>query len=103
MQWSHVAALIALVVLANGGFVWAVKWLLSRDRKMLAENLQAISARVEKQADKHERLRDEVSKLKECMPREYVMREDWIRSFSQIDFKIDAIWEFIRDTFGGKQ
>lgn len=96
-DWGHVAVMVGLVVVANGGFVWAVKWLLSRDRKLLSDSISEMKARIGQQENRHEEIKRDVSRIRECMPRDYVRREDWIRSFTQIDIKIDAIWEYIRD------
>jgi len=57
--------------------------------------LRDIRDSIQKQVGRHERLRQELSELKECLPRDYVRREDWIMSFCKIEQKIDAIWEFI--------
>jgi hypothetical protein len=59
--------------------------------------LRDIKTSVLKQGSRHEKLRQELSELKETLPKEYVRREDWIMSFSKIEQKIDAIWEFIHD------
>lgn len=58
--------------------------------------LRDIKAGIIRQGDEHEKLRQEVAALKETLPKEYVRREDWIMSFSKIEQRIDAIWEYIR-------
>jgi len=57
--------------------------------------LRDIKQSVIKQGDRHNELRKELAALKEKLPIEYVRREDWIMSFSKIEQKIDAIWEFV--------
>ena len=95
MDWKQVATLEGMIILANGGFVWAVKWLLSEDRKRLAADFRQIRAEALKQGNRHDELWKEVSALKESLPREFVRREDWVMSFGRIEQKIDAIWKFV--------
>jgi len=95
--WAQVAALGTLVVIANGGFVWVVRWLLSSDRKKMSGDFEEIKGRLSTQDKKHEELRKEFSQLEKDLPKEYVRREDWIISFSRIDQKLDAIWKFIHE------
>jgi hypothetical protein len=59
--------------------------------------LRDIKNSIIRQGDRHEKLRKELAELKEALPKEYVRREDWIMSFSKIEQKIDAIWEFVHE------
>jgi hypothetical protein len=64
--------------------------------------LRDIKAGIAAQNDRHDKLQTQISDLKEALPKEYVRREDWIRSFSQIEQKIDAIWQFVHKIVGDK-
>ena len=33
MDWPGIAVIISVIMVANGAFVWAVKWLLTSDQK----------------------------------------------------------------------
>jgi hypothetical protein len=57
--------------------------------------LRDIKAAILMQVAEHNKLKQELAELKEALPKEYVRREDWIMSFSKIEQKIDAIWEYI--------
>lgn len=102
MEWSHVGALIGLVILANGSMVWAVKLLVKRNIEALNDDLNGIRSKIQLHETQQKTLEREVSAIRECMPREYVRREDWIISFARIEQKIDAIWRFIHDQIGGQ-
>lgn len=97
MDWKAIAAMVALVTLANGGFVWAVKTLLAADRKKLSADLKSITDNACKLEARHEKLQSDFDKLKEDLPEKYVRREDWIISFSHIQQRLDSIWTFINE------
>jgi len=59
--------------------------------------LRDIKNSIVRQGNRHDKLRQELSELKEALPKEYVRREDWIMSFGKIEQKIDAIWEFVHE------
>ena len=98
MDWKAIAALVAIIALTNGGFIWAVKCLLANNSKKLAEDIKKITDANGKQDERLEDLKNDFSRLKEKLPEKYVRREDWIISFGRIQQKIDGIWEFIHKT-----
>jgi len=95
MNCSEFAALVTVMLALNGAFLWAVKWLFNRHSELMTKKVEAIRVSVADQMEKHDQLKADMSSLKECLPREYVRREDWIMSFSRIEQKIDAIWQYI--------
>ena len=95
MNWTIFGALVTVIVLINGGFIWAVKSLLAADRKKLADDIRRITDNACKSDDRHSQLRKDFDDLKAKLPEKYVRREDWIISFSRIEQKIDGIWSFI--------
>lgn len=101
MNWIMVSVLVSVFIATNAGLVWAVKWLLARHREMISSALESIKASVGQNTDRNAKLREEFSSLRETLPRDYVRREDWIMSFSRIEQKIDAIWQFIHDRVSG--
>lgn len=86
--WQGIAAIAGLVVISNAGLVWAVKWITAANWKKLSRDISAVH-------ESNGALKDELARLKETLPREYVRREDWIMGFSRIEQKIDAIWNYI--------
>ena len=94
-----IGILVTLIIVWSGFLIGAVKWLLSR---LLSAHTAHIDARFEQlQRDSAERreeyrgLRDDLDRLRDSLPREYVRRDDWIMGFSRVDQKLDAIWEFV--------
>ncbi|MGD8389053.1 MAG: hypothetical protein PVG49_18040 [Desulfobacteraceae bacterium] len=59
--------------------------------------LREIKDGLKEQMGHHNELRQELSDLKETLPKDYVRREDWIMSFGKIEQKIDAIWAFVHE------
>lgn len=102
MEWNQIAVIVSLVTAVNGGFVWAVRWMLTNDRKRIMQDLADVRTQATEQNDKHEKLREQFAKLREQMPKEYVRREDWIISFGRVEQKIDAIWAFIHKFCQGR-
>lgn len=90
---------LTLIMVWSGVLIGAVKWLLGR---LLAAHTAHIDARFEQlqrdSADRREEyrlLREDLDRLRESLPREYVRRDDWIMGFSRVDQKLDAIWTFV--------
>lgn len=80
-SWQDVTVIIILVTALNAGFFWAIKWLVTSSLRGCHKS--------------NETLKDDLSSLRESLPKEYVRREDWIRGFSKIEQKIDGIWNYI--------
>lgn len=97
MNWADVGMLTGVLLATNAGLVWAVKWLLSRHREMVTAEIAAVRKATIDQDDRELKIRQDLSTLRECLPRDYVRREDWIMSFSRIEQKIDAIWRYIHE------
>jgi len=99
MEWQVVALTVSMITLANGGFLWAVRWMLNNYRQEASEDLETIRAAIAKESDRRERLQKELSRLREKLPEDYVRREDWIMGFSRMEQKVDAIWEFLHSSY----
>lgn len=91
MEWQG-WALISLFLTAWGGLLlWAVKALLARFQQQMDERFAALASDRRKESGKVSNLERELLELKAALPRDYVMREDWIRFGGAMDSKLDAI------------
>lgn len=72
--------LIFTALMAWGGSMWGLWLLATRDSRLAL---------------------DEIAKLRAELPREYVMREDWIRMVTIFDAKLDRAIETFRQGPGG--
>ena len=44
-----------------------------------------------------EAVEQQISQLRRDLPETYMRRDDYVQSFSRIEQKIDAIWEYMRN------
>ena len=86
------AVLVPVVVLWSGVLFWAVKWLLARYQTSLEERFTQIAADIAKTASNQQETEKQILKLKTELAKEYVRREDWIRGWSTVEAKLDAMY-----------
>lgn len=101
------APVAVTLVLAFLGLVFAFgRILLNQFEKRMAERFQAqdrerdVRLRAIEETQQRENLRmgaliDEVRRISQVLPLEYVRREDWIRFSAQIDHKLDRLAELV--------
>ena len=63
------------------------------------EKVEALEGKIE---TKFEVLEEKLSNLKEELPKEYVIRDDFIRAMSNVDQKLDKIYDIITSKKGGE-
>lgn len=87
------------LALTIGGTLWGVgKAFFSRVEtsikekdETLAKALSSLGDKLDKESEAIRQLDREILKLKAELPREYVSKDDFIRSFTVVEAKIDAV------------
>lgn len=89
--WQLLTALgAALVVLTGAGFA-VFKMLLASFEKRLSEKFSVLESAGQKQAEEWQRVERQLMEMKADLPINYVRREDYIRSQSVIEAKLDGL------------
>lgn len=90
---------LMMLVLTIGGSIWgAGKAFFGRVERSIRERddnlalaLKSVGEKLDKESEAIRELDREILKLKADLPREYVAKEDFIRSFTVVEAKIDAL------------
>lgn len=102
------------VTLVIGALTFFIKRSMDKIEKSIETNEKKIDIFIEKYDAKIEKTEDEtnekfnqinktINELKENLPKEYVLRDDFIRATSNIDQKLDKIYDIISKPKGGKE
>lgn len=101
------------VGLAMGALTYFIKKSIDKIEKSIEINEKKIDefvdkydAKLEKAEKEHEekftKINETINKLKEDLPKEYVLRDDFIRATTNIDQKLDKIYDIISKPKGGQ-
>lgn len=90
---------LIMLILTIGGSIWGagkaffnrVESSIKEKDETLAKALRSLSDKLDKESEAIHRLDREILKLKADLPREFVAKEDFIRSFTVVEVKIDAV------------
>jgi hypothetical protein len=92
-------AIGGIIIVLDTLFLWAVKWVLDRERSQLRTEWDVRFAAFEKQVtDTNSRCNcaeRDILKLRAELPVDYVQRVDHIRMSNAIDAKLDALRELL--------
>ncbi len=97
---------LVMLLFTIGGSVWGVgraffgrieRSIKERD-DTLAAAIIALGEKLDKESDAIRHLDREILKLKAELTREYVAKEDFIRSFTVVEAKIDAVQTTLQNT-----
>ena len=91
MTWEQILVVSTIVIGSAGFTLSAVKWLLSSWMRSLDTRFTALETALHGIGEEHHRVEKDLLRLQAELPREYIMREDWIRVSASLDSKIDAI------------
>lgn len=102
MSWELLGALLALLSVSSGIVLWAVKTMNDASQVSMSNALEAQREYFDQKFSQHEEeaardakawreLDRRFMELLAQLPRDYVMREDWIRFSSVIDAKQDRL------------
>jgi intein-encoded DNA endonuclease-like protein len=83
-------ATFLLLLIAMGGFG---RVLLSQSEKRNAERFAEVEHRLSEEAKRLQELRQDVVRINQTLPSEYVRREDWIRFQAVLETKLDRLFE----------
>lgn len=90
---------LIMLILAIGGSIWGagkaffnrVESSIKEKDETLAKALSGLGEKLDKESEAIRQLDREILKLKAELPREYVSKDDFIRSFTVVEAKIDAV------------
>lgn len=86
--------------------IGAIGYFLKENSKKIDERIDQNELKIEKMDEKIDgkvnALEEKLSNLKEELPEKYVLRDDFIRATSNIDQKLDKIYDMISIKKGGE-
>lgn len=88
--------------LVFGALTFFIKRSLDKIEKSIETNEKKIIETNKENEEKFEKITETINKLKEDLPKEYVLRDDFIRATSNIDQKLDKIYDIISKPRGGQ-
>ncbi len=102
MDWKMLAAIASILTVWSGVSFWAIKFMitsqLASHRKYTDEKFSNLATLISVQADDIKKFERDLMQLKIDLPNTYVRREDWIRTASTIDAKMDTHREALTNT-----
>lgn len=88
--------------LVFGALTFFIKRSLDKIEKSIETNEKKIIETNKENEEKFAKIAETINKLKEDLPKEYVLRDDFIRATSNIDQKLDKIYDIISKPRGGQ-
>ena len=88
--------------LVFGALTFFIKRSLDKIEKSIETNEKKIIETNKENDEKFEKITEIINKLKEDLPKEYVLRDDFIRAISNINQKLDKIYDIISKPRGGQ-
>lgn len=82
--------------------IGAIAYFLKQNSTKIDERFERNECCIEKVDTKVDALEKELNNLKEELPKEYVIRDDFIRAMSNVDQKLDKIYDIITSKKGGE-
>lgn len=95
LNWSQLGAMLGLLTIANGAFLMALKVMFDRNTKHIDQRLDVFEESIDKTDSRIQKLELDVERLRGDIGKDYVRREDWIRLSTQLDAKLDRLWEAV--------
>lgn len=104
VDWKAVGVIFGILSAWTGLLVKIIAWLLKRNLSAYDDQIktlkESISAEAKKRSDgetratrKYEKLDGDFRRFLADLPKQYVQREDWIRTWTAVDAKMDSIWQ----------
>lgn len=90
---------LIMLIITIGGSIWGagkaffgrIEHSIKERDDSLAVAINNLGSKLDKESDAIRQLDREILKLKAELPREYVAKEDFVRSFTVVEAKIDAV------------
>lgn len=97
-----IIAFVTLLSAWSAVSIWAIKSMIASQlqahREYTDEKFKSLAKLLSAQADEIKKFERDLMQLKIDLPNTYVRREDWIRTATTIDAKMDAMREAITNT-----
>ena len=114
VDWKALGVIITILFAWTGLLVKIIAWLLKRNLSAYDDQLETLRDSVkeeatkrrkadEAQARKYEKLDQDFRHHLADLPKNYVQREDWLRTWTAVDAKMDSIWQSIRELIKDKK
>jgi len=97
MDWQTVSTLGAF----GGVLIGAVKWILEKHLTQLDKRFESLEVVIRNDVTALKQIERDLMELKVALPREYVMRADWIHFSGVIDAKLDSIHNKVQNIAEG--
>ncbi|MBH03990.1 MAG: hypothetical protein CMP08_07685 [Xanthomonadales bacterium] len=96
-----VLTILGGIAALQGGTIWMVRIMIDRGQRQtqqaLDKHLTDSREHDRAQDQRIEAVEQQISQLHRDLPETYMRRDDYVQSFSRIEQKIDAIWEYMRN------
>lgn len=86
-------AAVLLFVALMGAMVAFGRVLLSQSEKRNAERFAEVERQLAEESRRLQAVRQDVARINQTLPAEYVRREDWIRFSTVLETKLDRLFE----------
>lgn len=93
LNWKAAGVLLAAFLAWSGALFAAIKWLLDRYQKHLDERFKNLEKTISEESQKADEIEKYLLRLERDLPKEYVRKEDAIRSETVLHAKVDSIGE----------
>lgn len=114
IDWKALGVIASILFSWTGLLVGIIAHLLKRNLSAYDDQLKSLKKSVEdetrKRRDaearaekKYERLDGDFRRFLADLPKQYVQREDWIRTWTAVDAKMDSIWRALMELNKGQQ
>lgn len=114
VDWKALGVIITILFAWTGLLVKIIAWLLKRNLSAYDVQLKKLEESIDKEAEKrrkadeacaakYEKLDQDFRHHLADLPKQYVQREDWLRTWTAVDAKMDSIWQSIRELIKDKK
>ncbi|MBL4869776.1 MAG: hypothetical protein JKX72_02355 [Robiginitomaculum sp.] len=114
VDWKAFSILAGLLFAWTMLLVRIIAWLLTRHLGSYDDKIKSLEEEIEKEAgwrrrdntkltNKYDKLDGDFRLFLANLPKQYVQREDWLRTWTAVDAKMDSIWQSIRELIRDKK
>ena len=107
-DWKALGVIVTILFAWTGMLVKIIAYLLKRNLSGYDEQLKTLTKALEDEGRKrsegesraskrYEKLDGDFRRFLADLPKQYVQREDWIRTWTAVDAKMDSIWRALME------
>ncbi len=113
IDWKALGVIVTILFAWTGMLVKIIAYLLKRNLSGYDEQLKTLTKALEDEGRKrsegearaskrYEKLDGDFRRFLADLPKQYVQREDWIRTWTAVDAKMDSIWRALMELNKGQ-